>query len=86
MGARPRLPVVSGGYALFAGALFALASGVIGMRRRRGGGRRKASLEATARDRLRHLRYQVVETTGQAGSLHRPVRPLLQRVSAAPSH
>ena len=58
--------------ALFAGALFALASGVIGMRRRRGGGRRKASLEATARDRLRHLRYQVVETTGQAGSLTGP--------------
>lgn len=57
---------------LFTGALFVLMSVVNGMRRRRGGGRRRTSLEATARDRLHHLRYQVVETTGQAGKLTGP--------------
>jgi hypothetical protein len=56
---------------LFAGALFVLISVINGMRRRRGG-KRRTSLEATARDRLSSLRYQVVETTGQTGGLTGP--------------
>ena len=57
---------------LFTGGLFVLVSVVIGMWRRRGGGGRRSSIEAIARDRLRHLRYQVMETTGQTGNLKGP--------------
>ena len=57
---------------LFTGALAVLVSIVSGLWRRRGGGVRRTSIEATARDRLRHLRYQVVETTGQTGNLKGP--------------
>jgi hypothetical protein len=53
---------------LIAGALYCLVSIGYDVRRRRSGGRR-ISIQATARERLQHLRYQVVETTGQTGSL-----------------
>ena len=57
---------------LFIGGLSVLISAVSGMWRRRGGKGRRIRIEATARDRLRRLRYQVVETTGQTGKLAGP--------------
>jgi hypothetical protein len=61
------------GNVFFAGAaLFILVSIIRSIWRRRRGGSRRISLKATARQRLQHLRYQVVETTGQTGNLGGP--------------
>lgn len=56
---------------LFTGGLWLLVS-VIGDLQRKGGGGARTSLETTARNQLRRLRYQMVETSGHTGNLSGP--------------
>jgi hypothetical protein len=56
---------------LFAAALYVLFTAMRDAWRRREG-RGLSGIQPVARDRLRHLRFQVVETAGQTGSLSGP--------------